>query len=74
MDDKKRIEGTVGKVDKEGVEVKFTDTKAKFAYTDSSIKKGDKVYLRLFTEEDERKEKGEVARELLNEVLNGKEK
>ena len=74
MDDKKRIEGEVDKIDKEGIEVIFTDTKVKFAYFSSDIKEGDKVYLRLFTEEDEKKEKVEIARELLNEVLNGEEK
>ena len=69
MDDKKRIEGVISEVGSEGIVIDLADTKVKFP-AGSNYKKGDKVYLRLFSEEDERMKKEEIAKAVLNEVLN----
>lgn len=74
MDDQKRIEGIISETAMDGIVVNFSDTKTKFPITSSNYKKGDKVYLRLFSEEEEKSAKEEIAKAVLNEVLNGGEK
>lgn len=71
MDDKKRIEGTVKKVDPDNLVVELNGKELKFPLENSDLKVGDRVFLRLFSEAEEKMSKEEIAKTLLNEVLHG---
>lgn len=71
MDDKRRFEGTIKKVDSDGLVVDLNGEDIRFPSNDGSLKVGDKVYIRLFSESEEKMSKEEAAKALLNEVLNG---
>lgn len=71
MDDKKRIEGTVKKVGSDGLVVDLDGKEIRFPSNNSNLKEGDKVFLRLFSEAEEKMSKEEIAKALLNEVLHG---
>lgn len=74
MNDQKKIEGIVSEIDAEGIVVAFSDSRIKFPITDHNYRKGDKVYLYLLSEEEEKLTKEEIAKALLNEILkNGQE-
>ena len=66
---KESIEGIVREIRKDGLLINIKGKEILLPLEKSGLKQGERVYLNISTEEEERKTKKEIAEELLREVI-----
>lgn len=69
MDDDKRIAAIVKKVSPDGITLEVGQNYIKVPLTSLEYKEGQKVFIRIFSEAEEKMTKEEIAKAILTEVI-----